>query len=182
MNQEAFAAAVTYIMIYAVMTLGAFAVVIAMTQGIPRAPDLRLRRAEPARAGVIAVAMTVFMVSLAGIPPTGGFWAKFFVFKAAIERGGIGTALAVVMVVNSVISLYYYLAVPRQMLFAEPEHDRPLAVACARSRPSRWSRRRRWWRSGCGPSSSPTSRRCPPSSRPEPGLAGTGEPRVANVP
>ena len=71
--------------------------------------------------------MTVFMVSLAGIPPTGGFWAKFLVFKVAIERGGIGTALAVVMLVNSVISLYYYLAVPKQMLFVEPEHERPLA-------------------------------------------------------
>jgi NADH-quinone oxidoreductase subunit N len=124
-NQEAFAAAVTYIIIYAVMTLGAFAVVIAMTReshGLLISDFAGLSR----RSGVIALAMTVFMVSLAGIPPTGGFWAKFFVFKAAIERGGIGTALAVVMVVNSVVSLYYYLAVPRQMLFAEPEHDRPL--------------------------------------------------------
>jgi NADH:ubiquinone oxidoreductase subunit 2 (subunit N) len=76
---------------------------------------------------VIAVAMTVFMVSLAGIPPTGGFWAKFIVFKVAIEAGGIGTALAIVMVVNSVISIYYYLAVPRQMVFVEPEFDRRLA-------------------------------------------------------
>jgi NADH-quinone oxidoreductase subunit N len=124
-NQEAFSAAVTYIIIYAVMTLGAFAVVIAMTReshGLLIADFAGLSR----RSGVIALAMTVFMVSLAGIPPTGGFWAKFFVFKVAIERGGIGTTLAVVMVVNSVISLYYYLAVPRQMLFAEPEHDRPL--------------------------------------------------------
>ncbi len=124
-NQEAFSAAVTYIIIYAVMTLGAFAVVIAMTReshGLLISHFAGLGR----RAGLIAVAMTVFMVSLAGIPPTGGFWAKFFVFKVAIERGGVGTALAVVMVVNSVVSLYYYLAVPRQMLFAEPEHDRPL--------------------------------------------------------
>jgi NADH-quinone oxidoreductase subunit N len=124
-NQEAFSAAVTYIIIYAVMTLGAFAVVIAMTResrGLLISDFAGLGR----RSGVIALAMTVFMVSLAGIPPTGGFWAKFFVFKVAIERGGVGTALAVVMVVNSVVSLYYYLAVPRQMLFAEPEHDRPL--------------------------------------------------------
>jgi NADH-quinone oxidoreductase subunit N len=124
-NQEAFAAAVTYIIIYAVMTLGAFAVVIAMTResrGLLISDFAGLGR----RSGVIALAMTVFMVSLAGIPPTGGFWAKFLVFKAAIERGGIGTTLAVVMVVNSVISLYYYLAVPKQMLFAEPEYDRPL--------------------------------------------------------
>jgi NADH-quinone oxidoreductase subunit N len=124
-NQDAFAAAVTYILIYAIMTLGAFAVVIAMTResrGLLIADFAGLGR----RATVIAVAMTVFMVSLAGIPPTGGFWAKFLVFKAAIERGGIGTTLAVVMLVNSVISIVYYLAVPRQMLFVEPEHDRPL--------------------------------------------------------
>jgi NADH-quinone oxidoreductase subunit N len=125
-NQDAFAAGVTYILIYAIMTLGAFAVVIALSResrGLLISDFAGLGR----RSGVIAFAMTVFMVSLAGIPPTGGFWAKFVVFKVAIERGGIGTALAIVMLVNSVISLYYYLAVPKQMLFVEPEHDRPLA-------------------------------------------------------
>src|ERR671911_583574 len=124
-NQDAFAAAVTYILIYAIMTLGAFAVVIAMTResrGLLISDFAGLGR----RAGLLAFAMTVFMVSLAGIPPTAGFWAKFVVFGAAIERGGIGTVLAVIMIVNSVISLYYYLAVPRQMLFVEPEQDRPL--------------------------------------------------------
>lgn len=125
-NQDAFAAAVTYILIYAIMTLGAFAVVIAMSKesrGLLIADFAGLSR----RAPVLAVAMTVFMVSLAGIPPLGGFWAKFLVFKAGIELGGIGTALAIVMVVNSVISLVYYLAVPREMLFAEPEVDRRMA-------------------------------------------------------
>ncbi|MGH2589476.1 MAG: NADH-quinone oxidoreductase subunit N, partial [Actinomycetota bacterium] len=124
-NQAAFAAAVTYILIYALMTLGAFAVVIAMakeSRGLLISDFAGLGR----RAPVLAVAMTVFMVSLAGIPPTGGFWAKFLVFQAAIERGDVGTLLAVVMLVNSVVSIYYYLAVPRHMLFVEPEHDRPL--------------------------------------------------------
>jgi NADH-quinone oxidoreductase subunit N len=126
-NEHAFAAAVTYILIYAVMTLGAFAVVIAMSKesrGLLITDFAGLSR----RAPVIAVAMTVFMVSLAGIPPTAGFWAKFLVFQVAIERGGIGTALAIIMVVNSVISLYYYLAVPRQMLFEEAEQERPLVA------------------------------------------------------
>ena len=124
-NQDAFAAAVTYILIYTIMTLGAFAVVIAMSResrGLLISDFAGLGR----RAGLLAFAMTVFMISLAGIPPTAGFWAKFVVFGAAIERGGIGTVLAVIMIVNSVISLYYYLAVPRQMLFVEPEQDRPL--------------------------------------------------------
>jgi NADH-quinone oxidoreductase subunit N len=124
-NQNAFAADVTYILIYAVMTLGAFTCVIAMareSRGLLISDFAGLSR----RAPLIALAMTVFMVSLGGIPPTAGFWAKLLVFQVAIERGGIGTVLAVVMVVNSVVSLYYYLAVPRQMLFIEPEQERPL--------------------------------------------------------
>ena len=124
-NQNAFAASVAYILIYAIMTLGAFAVVIAMSResrGLLISDFAGLGR----RAPWIAVPMTVFMVSLAGIPPTGGFWAKFLIFGVAIERGGIGIALAVVMVINSVISLYYYLSIPRQMLFEDLDHDRRL--------------------------------------------------------
>jgi NADH-quinone oxidoreductase subunit N len=124
-NKDAFAAAVTYILIYAVMNLGAFGVVIAMSResaGLLIDDFSGLIR----RAPVLALAMTVFMVSLAGIPPTGGFWAKFLVFKVAIEAGGLGTALAIVMVVNSVVSLYYYLAVPRAMIFSDPLLERPV--------------------------------------------------------
>jgi NADH-quinone oxidoreductase subunit N len=62
------------------------------------------------------------MISLAGVPPTGGFWAKILIFRAAIDRGGVGPWLAVVMLVNSVISISYYFAVPKQMLF-EPARD-----------------------------------------------------------
>jgi NADH-quinone oxidoreductase subunit N len=124
-NADAFAAAVTYILIYALMTLGSFAVVIAMSR---ESSSLQIDdfAGLGRRAPVIAVAMTTFMVSLAGIPPTGGFWAKFLIFKAAIERGGIGPTLAIIMLVNSVVSLYYYLLVPREMLFKDPAEDRPL--------------------------------------------------------
>jgi NADH-quinone oxidoreductase subunit N len=68
------------------------------------------------------------MISLAGIPPLAGFWAKFLVFRVAIERGDIGIVLAIVMLITSVVSLYYYLAVPRQMLFVEPERERRLSA------------------------------------------------------
>jgi NADH-quinone oxidoreductase subunit N len=125
LNQDAFAAAVSYILIYAIMTLGAFAVVIALSRdsrGLLIADFAGLGR----RAAAIAIPMAVFMVSLGGIPPTGGFWAKFLIFQAAIGRGGIGIALAVIMLVNSVISLYYYLGVTKQMLFVDPEQDRKL--------------------------------------------------------
>jgi NADH-quinone oxidoreductase subunit N len=125
-NQDAFAAATTYILIYAVMTLGAFAVVTALSRE-SRALPISDFDGLAKRAPAIAIAMTIFMVSLAGIPPTGGFWAKFLVFRAAIDRGGIGVALAIVMLVNSVVSIYYYLAIPRAMIFEDPRRDRPLA-------------------------------------------------------
>jgi NADH-quinone oxidoreductase subunit N len=118
-NQEAFFAAVVYILIYAVMNLGAFAVVVLMAREAPGAMvrdyDGLIRRAP-----VVAVAMTMFLVSLAGIPPTAGFWGKFFIFKAAIGRETVAAAvLAAIMVVNSVISLGYYLKVVRAMIFTE---------------------------------------------------------------
>jgi len=125
-NRAAFSAAVLYILIYGVMNLGAFAVVIAMVKEAPGmliSDFAGLIRRSPG----LAIAMTTFLVSLAGIPPTAGFWAKFFVFIAAINRGGIGPFLAAVMVVNSVVSVAYYFAIVKQMIFAEGE-ERAVAV------------------------------------------------------
>jgi NADH-quinone oxidoreductase subunit N len=127
LNREAFAAATSYLLIYAVMTLGAFAVVTALARE-SRTLLISDFAGLARRAPLMAVAMTVFMVSLAGVPPTGGFWAKFLVFRAAVERGEIGVVLAIVMVLNSVLSIWYYLAVPRAMIFQEPERERPLAA------------------------------------------------------
>ncbi len=122
-NRDAFAATVLYILIYGVMNLGAFAVVIGLAREAPGAliSDFNgLSRRNPAA----AFALTVFLVSLAGIPPLAGFWAKFFVFKAAITSGrALGAWLAIAMVVNSVISLVYYFGIVRAMYFepvAEP--------------------------------------------------------------
>jgi NADH-quinone oxidoreductase subunit N len=124
-DQRAFASAVTYILIYGVMNLGAFAVVIAVSR---RSPGLLISdfAGLVRRAPLLAVGMTVFMVSLAGVPPTGGFWAKIFIFGAAIDRGGMGPWLAGVMVINSVISVAYYFAVPKQMIFESAEDESPL--------------------------------------------------------
>jgi NADH-quinone oxidoreductase subunit N len=72
------------------------------------------------------VGMTLFMVSLAGVPPAAGFWAKILIFGAAISRGEvIGPLLAAIMVVNSVVSVFYYLAVARQMIFQPAEDTTP---------------------------------------------------------
>ena len=121
-DRAAFSATVLYILIYGVMQLGAFAVVV----GVAR--EARVLISDFAgmtrRAPVLAIAMTIFLVSLGGIPPTGGFWAKFAIFRVAIDAGGSGPALAVVMLVNSVVSLYYYLAVARQMVAVESDEPR----------------------------------------------------------
>src|SRR5919106_642798 len=69
------------------------------------------------RAPGLAVAMAVFLLSLAGIPPLAGFWAKFRIFQAAIAAGQAW--LAVVMVINSVVSLYYYVAIVREMFLVD---------------------------------------------------------------
>jgi NADH-quinone oxidoreductase subunit N len=122
-NRTAFAAAVAYILIYAIMNLGAFAVATAVSR---RRPNLLiedfagLAKVMP----LLAIGMTVFMVSLAGVPPTAGIWAKLLIFRAAVERGEIlGPVLAAIMVINSVVSVAYYFAIPRQMIFREPQEQ-----------------------------------------------------------
>jgi NADH-quinone oxidoreductase subunit N len=123
LNTSAFRATVTYILIYAVMNIGAFAVATAVAE---RRPSLQiedfagLSRISP----LLTVAMAAFMVSLAGVPPTGGFWGKLAIFAVAIERGGwLGPVLAAIMVVNSVISVGYYFLIPRAMIFDEADED-----------------------------------------------------------
>ena len=120
-NRSAFTACVAYILIYAIMNIGAFAVSVAVSR---REPALLITdfAGLVRRAPLLAVGMTAFMISLAGVPPTGGFWAKILIFQAAIERGGLGPWLAVIMLANSVISVAYYFAVPKQMIF-EPAVD-----------------------------------------------------------
>jgi NADH-quinone oxidoreductase subunit N len=68
--------------------------------------------------------MTIFLLSLGGVPPTGGFFGKFYLFKAAMESPQL-TWLVVVGVLNSVISVYYYLRIAVAMYFKDAA--RPLA-------------------------------------------------------
>jgi NADH-quinone oxidoreductase subunit N len=121
-DQQAVRAAIFYILVYAIMNLGAFAVVVAMSReapGILVSDFAGMGRRAPA----MAVAMLMFFVSLAGIPPTPGFWGKLFIFQAAIAADQAW--LAVVMVVNSVISVWYYFSIIRPMFFVEPAMARP---------------------------------------------------------
>ncbi len=107
-----------YIAIYVAMTLGTFAAILAMrrAQGpVEEIADLAgLARTKPA----MAFFLGVMMFSLAGVPPLAGFFAKFYVFLAAIKAGLY--TLAVIGVITSVIGAYYYLSIVKTMYFDEP--------------------------------------------------------------
>ncbi|HEY3224874.1 MAG TPA: NADH-quinone oxidoreductase subunit NuoN [Pseudolabrys sp.] len=107
-----------YMSIYVVMTLGTFAVILAMRRDgklVENIGDLAgLARTHP----TMAFFLGVLLFSLAGIPPLAGFFAKFYVFLAAIKAGLF--TLAVIGVITSVIGAYYYLAIVKIMYFDEP--------------------------------------------------------------
>ena len=118
--EEAFSATVTYLVIYAVMNLGAFSVVIAGARKT-RSGEIDawsgLARID-ARLGVLVI---VFFFSLAGIPPLAGWFAKFAMFRSVIIAGGTSTVvLAVIAAVNSVIALYYYARVVKSVWLDDP--------------------------------------------------------------
>ena len=117
-------AIVIYLVIYAAMTLGAFGVIIAIARKTRSAEIDSLDGLFQYMPGM-AVAMTLFLASLIGIPPLGGWYAKFGVFKVLIQaETGLGTATAVVMAVNTAIAAYYYLRVARAMWFEDaPDGD-----------------------------------------------------------
>jgi NADH-quinone oxidoreductase subunit N len=114
-DQFALRAIVTYLVIYAIMNLGAFGVVIAVARKT-RSGDVDSMGGLITYAPGLTVAMTIFLFSLAGIPPLGGWYAKFGVFAAlAAPNTASGYALAVLVGVNSVIALFYYARVAKTM-------------------------------------------------------------------
>ena len=124
LQKDAFASALTYILIYSFMNLGAFAVVVVVGRRLGH--DIADYDGLAAREPGLAGAMLVFLLSLAGMIPTAGFWAKFFVFRAAIGAGTIW--LAALMVANTLIGLYYYLSIGARMYLREPRERRAIGV------------------------------------------------------
>ncbi|HKG75355.1 MAG TPA: NADH-quinone oxidoreductase subunit NuoN [Aestuariivirgaceae bacterium] len=110
---------IIYMAIYMVMTIGTFACVIAMRHKEGAAEEIGDLAGLARTNKLMAFIMAMFMFSLAGIPPLAGFFAKYFVFLAAIE-GGLVT-LAVIGVISSVIGAYYYLRIVKVMYFDEPQ-------------------------------------------------------------
>jgi NADH-quinone oxidoreductase subunit N len=117
---EGFSATVVYLVIYAIMNLGAFAVVIAGARKT-RSGEIRAWSGLAQVDTRLAVLVTVFFFSLAGIPPLAGWFAKFAMFRSVIIAGGVSTVvLAAIAAVNSVIALYYYARVVKSVWLDDP--------------------------------------------------------------
>ncbi len=108
-SQRGVTAVLVYLFFYLFMQLGAFAIVTLLRRSDVVGDELKDLSGLYFRSPLSAVAMLVFMLSLGGIPPTAGFMGKFWIFSAAIEEGYVG--LAVIGVLNSAISLFYYIRV-----------------------------------------------------------------------
>jgi NADH-quinone oxidoreductase subunit N len=124
-REEAFQAVLVYLLIYAFTNLGAFAVVTLVSQRQPSnliADYAGLARRSPA----LGLAMSAFLFSLAGLPPLAGWYAKFVVFRSAINGNTLTLqALVVFMAVMTVVALFYYAAVVRTLWLGEPPEGAP---------------------------------------------------------
>jgi NADH-quinone oxidoreductase subunit N len=151
---DANASVLVYLAIYALMNLGAFSVLVYLENERATDPNwdeenaniriAELRGMAWQKPGA-AIALTIFLLSLAGIPPTAGFFGKFYLFMGAVDQGLIG--LALVGVINSVISFYFYARPIVEMWMQDaPERtsdlnmggDGAAAVSAAVARPA-WS-------------------------------------------
>lgn len=112
-----------YLFAYLFMNLGAFAVIQSVTKQMGT-EEIHGFAGLYHKAPFKALAMTIFLLSLAGLPITAGFFGKFFIFMGSIQLGNIW--LASVMVITSVISYFYYFGVIRQMYMRPGKDDKPL--------------------------------------------------------
>ena len=132
-QHDAVTASLVYLLLYAAMNLGAFAVVMAVARKTKSGEITSYGGLISYAPGMTAV-MTAFLFSLAGIPPLGGWFAKFYIFKSIAEANTPAAwILGVIVAVNSVIALFYYAGVGAQMWFGSvPDGDRtPIRVPAA---------------------------------------------------
>jgi NADH-quinone oxidoreductase subunit N len=118
-------AAMFYAASYAAMNVGAFAVVSHFASAGERYVSLEDYAGLGRRSPLLAATLTIFLLSLIGIPMTGGFFAKFYVFSAALQANLIG--LVVIGVLNSAVGAYYYLRIIVMMYMKEPREETPVA-------------------------------------------------------
>ena len=110
-----------YMLAYAFTTFGAFGIIILLGKKEEENLELENYSGLAYKHPILALSMTVFLLSLGGLPPFAGFVAKFYIFSAAIEEGFV--TLVVIAVLNSAISFYYYLKVVVYMYMKEPNSE-----------------------------------------------------------
>jgi NADH-quinone oxidoreductase subunit N len=117
-RNDAYSAALFYMLVYTIMTLGSFGMLLYLSRAGFDCERLEDMRGLNKRSPWTAFLMMIIMFSLAGIPPTAGFYAKLAVFSAAVSAGHL--LIAVVAVLLSLIGAYYYLRIVKLMYFDEP--------------------------------------------------------------
>lgn len=126
-NPVGYASALFYILIYALMAMGAFGVLILMSRAGHEAETMDDLKGLNNRSPWLAALLALFMFSMAGVPPTAGFYAKLLVLDAVMDQGyGL---MAVIAVVFAVISAFYYLKVVWQLYFEAPVESAPLTTS-----------------------------------------------------
>src|SRR5690349_18027558 len=117
-----------YLIVYVLMNVGAFLVVMAVSR-VTGGEEVSDFRGLGSRAPVAALALTIFLFSLTGIPPFAGFAGKYLVFAAVVQRGGFwNVLLAVIGVLNSAVSLFYYAKIIKAMYLDETADTGPMPV------------------------------------------------------
>jgi NADH-quinone oxidoreductase subunit N len=125
-NRDGLTAIAIYLLVYAFMNLGAFAVIIVMRRKDLVGDEIDDLSGLMARAPGMAILMLIFLLSLAGIPPTAGFIGKYFIFLSLVETGHY--YLAVLAVAYSVVALYYYFRIVVAMFMRKATEAVPLAT------------------------------------------------------
>ncbi len=126
LSELGIASVVFYLIVYVVTNLAAFGVVAAVWR-VTGSDQIEDYAALSRRSPTLAIIMLVTFLSLAGMPPLGGFVAKFFVFAAAVNAGLVW--LAIIGVLNAIVGLYYYLVVLKVVyLYRSEEEDKPVAL------------------------------------------------------
>lgn len=125
-SQDGMASIIFYLSVYLFMNIGAFAVVFVMEGEGRESNSIYRFKGLAKRKPLLAAAMSLFMLSLAGFPPTAGFFGKLFVFFAAIKEGYI--LITVLAVIASMVSVYFYLRVIVMMYFHEGETDEAIVL------------------------------------------------------
>jgi NADH-quinone oxidoreductase subunit N len=117
-----------YLITYLFMNLGAFVVIIALSDA-GLGEELLDYRGLGRRAPFAALTMTLFLFSLTGLPPFAGFFGKFYLLYALLARGGsLMIVVAVIAILNSALSLYYYARILKVMYFEACPVDQELAL------------------------------------------------------